>query len=83
MGMTGALKLRQITANLELILAIEMMCAAQGLDYRLPLRPSPVVARAHSAIRARVPHLDQDRIPAPDIEAIAELLHSGIFESVK
>jgi histidine ammonia-lyase len=83
MGMTGALKLRQITANLELILAIEMMCAAQGLDYRLPLRPSPAVARAHSAIRARVPHLDQDRIPAPDIEAIAELLHSGIFESVK
>ncbi len=36
MGMTGALKLRQITHNLELILAIEMMCAAQGLDYRPP-----------------------------------------------
>lgn len=77
MGMTGALKLRQITANLELILAIEMMCAAQGLDYRLPLKPSPAVARAHAAIRAVVPHLDEDRTPAPDIEAIARLIREG------
>jgi len=79
MGMTGALKLRQITHNLELILAIEMMCAAQGLDYRLPLKPSPAVARAHSIIRASVPHLDEDRIPAPDIEAVAQLIRSGAF----
>jgi histidine ammonia-lyase len=79
MGMTGALKLRQIAQNLELILAIEMMCAAQGLDYRLPLRPSPVIARAHAAIRSAVPHLDEDRIPAPDIETIARLLRSNLL----
>ena len=79
MGMTGALKLRQITQNLEFILAIEMMCAAQGLDYRAPLKPSPTVARAHAAIRAVVPHLDEDRIPAPDIEAVADLLREGKF----
>jgi histidine ammonia-lyase len=66
--------------NLELILAIEMMCAAQGLDYRLPLRPSPVVERAHAAIRALVRHLDEDRIPAPDIEAVARLIRSRTFE---
>jgi histidine ammonia-lyase len=77
MGMTGALKLRQITANLEFILAIEMMCAAQGLDYRLPLKPSPAVARAHMIIRAAVPHLDEDRVPAPDIEAIARLIRES------
>lgn len=77
MGMTGALKLRQITQNLELILAIEMMCAAQGLDYRQPLQPSPVVARAHAKIRAIVPHLNEDRIPAPDIDAISNLLRDG------
>jgi len=77
MGMTGALKLRQIVQNLEHILAIEMMCAAQGLDYRLPLKPSPAVAAAHARIRAIVPHLNEDRIPAPDIEAIARLLRSG------
>ncbi|WP_263354372.1 histidine ammonia-lyase [Acidicapsa acidisoli] len=77
MGMTGALKLRQIAHNLELILAIEMMCAAQGLDYRLPLRPSPAVARAQATIRNAVPHLDEDRVPAPDIEAVARLLRSN------
>jgi len=74
MGMTGALKFRQIVANLEHILAIEMMCAAQGLDYRLPLKPGAVAARAHAAIRNVVPHLDDDRIPAPDIEAVARLI---------
>jgi len=79
MGMTGALKLRQIVQNLELILAIEMMCAAQGLDYRQPLLPSATVARAHTAIRAVVPHLGQDRIPAPDIEAVAKLIRSNVF----
>ena len=79
MGMTGALKLRQIVQNLENILAIEMLCAAQGLDYRQPLRPSKAVADAHAAIRAIVPHLDEDRIPAPDIEAVAGLLRSNAF----
>jgi histidine ammonia-lyase len=79
MGMTGALKLRQVMQNLELILAIEMMCAAQGLDYRLPLRPGPVVERAHAAVRAVVPHLDEDRIPAPDIESVAGLIRAGAF----
>jgi histidine ammonia-lyase len=81
MGMTGALKLRQITANLEHILAIEMMCAAQGLDYRLPLKPSPDVAAAHTKIRAAVTHLKEDRIPAPDIIAIATLIRSGVLQN--
>jgi histidine ammonia-lyase len=80
MGMTGALKLRQIVQNLEHILAIEMMCAAQGLDYRQPLQPSPTVARAHAKIRALVPHLDEDRIPAPDIEAIAKIIQTQQFD---
>jgi len=77
MGMTGALKLRQIVQNLEHILAIEMMCAAQGLDYRQPLQSSPAITRAHAKIRAVVPHLDEDRIPAPDIEAISAAIRAG------
>jgi histidine ammonia-lyase len=81
MGMTGAMKLRQITENLEVILAIEMMCAAQGLDYRLPLQPSPVVARAHETIRAVVPHLDEDRVPGPDIEAVASAIRNRQFRA--
>ena len=79
MGMTGALKLRRITHNLELILAIEMMCAAQGLDYRQPLKPSHTVAEAHARIRSIVAHLGEDRVPAPDIEAIAAAIRNGSF----
>ena len=41
MGMTGAIKLRQIVENAERIVGIELMCAAQGLEFRRPLRPSP------------------------------------------
>jgi len=41
------------------------------------LQPSPDVARAHATIRGAVPHLDEDRVPAPDIEAIARLLRSN------
>ncbi|MFC5864616.1 histidine ammonia-lyase [Acidicapsa dinghuensis] len=77
MGMTGALKLRQIVDNLEKILAIEILCAAQGLDFRLPLRPGPAVAEAHTRIRALVPHLNEDRSPAPDIEAISKAIRNG------
>jgi histidine ammonia-lyase len=77
MGMTGALKLRKIVENLEYILAIEMLCAAQGIDYRLPLRPGVAVARAHAVIRSAVLHLEEDRVPAPDIEAIAALIRAN------
>ena len=45
MGMTGALKLRQIVENAERVVAIELMCAAQGLEFRRPLRPSREVER--------------------------------------
>ena len=47
MGMTGALKLRQIVENAERIVAIELMCAAQGLEFRRPLRASREVERAY------------------------------------
>jgi histidine ammonia-lyase len=77
MGMTGALKLRQIVENAERILAIELMCAAQGLEYRKPLRPSREIERAHAAVRAVVPRLDQDRTLAPDIEALTAAIRAG------
>jgi histidine ammonia-lyase len=79
MGMTGALKLKRITENLEHILAIEMLVAAQGLDYRAPLRPSAGVEVAHKTVRGLVPHLDEDRAPAPDIVAIAGAIREGRF----
>jgi histidine ammonia-lyase len=81
MGMTGALKLRQIVEHAERILAIEMMCAAQGLEFRRPLRPSREVERAYAAVRAVVPCLERDRVLAPDIDALAAAVRTGILDA--
>jgi histidine ammonia-lyase len=77
MGATGALHLREVVDRAEAVLAIEALCAAQGLDFREPMRPGDGVARAHAAIREVVPHLAEDRPPAPDIAAARELLQAG------
>ncbi len=77
MGGTSALHLREAVDRAEQVLAIEALCAAQGLDFRAPLRPGAGVAAAHAVLRARVPHLDADRPPAPDIAAVRELVHAG------
>jgi histidine ammonia-lyase len=77
MGATGALHLREAVDRAELVLAIEALCAAQGLDFRAPLQPGAGVAAAHTAVRQQVPHLDGDRSPSPDIAAVRELVHSG------
>jgi len=81
MGMTGALKLRQIVDNVERVLAIELMCAAQGLEFRRPLKASREVERAHAAVRAIVPRLTEDRSLAPDIEALAAAVRTGAFNA--
>ena len=77
MGATAALHLRAAVDRAEQVLAIEALCAAQGIDFRAPLRPGSGVAAAHAAVRARVTHLDVDRPPSPDIAAVRELVHSG------
>ena len=77
MGATAALHLREVVDRAETVLAIEALCAAQGLDFRAPLRPGAGVATAHRRVRATVPHLDADRPPAPDIVAVRELLREG------
>jgi histidine ammonia-lyase len=77
MGATGALHLREVVDRTEAVLAIEALCAAQGLDFRKPMQPGAGVSRGHAAVRARVPHLEEDRPPADDIAAVRQLLHAG------
>jgi histidine ammonia-lyase len=77
MGATSALHLRDAVDRAETVLAIEALCAAQGIDHRAPLTPGAGVARAHARLRALVPHLAEDRPPAPDIAAVRELLRAG------
>ena len=81
MGMTGALKLRQIVENVERIVGIELMCAAQGLEFRRPLLASKEVERAHAVVRAIVPRLNEDRVLAHDIEAMAAAVRAGAFNA--
>ncbi|MDQ2674363.1 MAG: histidine ammonia-lyase, partial [Chloroflexota bacterium] len=52
-------------------------CAAQGLDFRAPMRPGAGVAAAHAAIRARLPHRSGDAPPAEEIATMRELIHAG------
>ena len=80
MGMTAALKARQVVENVRTCLAVELLVAAQALDLRAPLRPARKVAEAHARIRAVVPHLSEDRPLHRDIEAVCRLVDEGRLE---
>jgi histidine ammonia-lyase len=80
MGMTAATKLRAIVENAEHAVAIELITAAEGLEYRLPLQPGRGVRRAYEIVRGSVPRLMRDRSLAPDIEKTAEAIRRGEFE---
>ncbi len=81
MGMTAALKLRSIVENAEHLLAIELLAAAEGLEFRRPLHAGVGVERAFAQLRAIARRLDEDRVLAPDIERVAEEIRAGKFES--
>jgi histidine ammonia-lyase len=77
MAMGAAWKLRRIVRNVRYVLAIELLCGAQGIDCRAPLRPGRGVARGHAAVRRLVPPLARDRVLAPDIEQLAAAIERG------
>jgi histidine ammonia-lyase len=80
MGMTAALKLKQIVSNAEYLLAIEFMTAAQGLDYRHPLMAAREVEKARVIIREAVSPLREDRVLSGEIERVAALIREGKFD---
>jgi histidine ammonia-lyase len=77
MGWGAGRKLREVLTNTENVLAVELVCAAQGCEQRRPLRPAPGTAAVLQAVRTVVPALDGDRPPGKDIEAAAALIRSG------
>jgi histidine ammonia-lyase len=79
MGVGAALKLRAAVQLLETVLALELLTAAQGLEFLKPLAPGRGVALAHGRIRKGVPALQQDREMAADIRAIEGMVRSGEF----
>jgi len=80
MSMTAALKAERAVERAREVIAIEMLCACQAIDFLAPLATSPALARVHDLVRSRVPSLAADRAPAPDIVAITELIASSAVE---
>jgi histidine ammonia-lyase len=60
MGSISARKALQVVDNLEKILGIELFCAAQGFDFRRPLKSGPLIDACHDHVRSKIPHIDQD-----------------------
>lgn len=81
MATYAARRLDDMTANLRDILAIEMLVACQGLDYRRPGRSSGTVEGIAATLRAEVPALDADRFMAPDMAAAAGLIARDAFHA--
>jgi len=77
MAAHGAYRLRRMTRNLSVILGVEAICAAQGIEARAPLETSAPLREAVAALRGVVPSLGADRYMAPDLEAAAGLIREG------
>jgi histidine ammonia-lyase len=79
MAMGAALKLKQVVANLERILAIEFLCATQGIDYLRPLKAGVNVEAAYQYIRRRISHVSVDRVLSTDIERMIDIMNEEQF----
>jgi histidine ammonia-lyase len=79
MGPIAARQAREIVRNVAQVVALELLCAAQGIDFRMEtgLGVGVGVAEAHRRVRERVAHLDDDRDPQPDIAAALDLVRQG------
>lgn len=74
MGVGAGLKLQQIVSNLTYVLSIELLCAAQALDFLRPLKSSAKLERVHSKIRKTVSKLERDRNLSVDFEAVTRMI---------
>ena len=83
MATFAARRLYDMAGNTRGILAVELLAAVQGLDFRKPLQSTPALEQARSGLRAKVPFYDKDRYFATDIEAANSLLnmacHNGLM----
>jgi histidine ammonia-lyase len=77
MATFGARRLDDMAQNTAVIVGIELLAAAQGVDFHRPLKSSPQLEHVHAQLRARVPFFDADRFFAPDIEAAKQMVVDG------
>ncbi len=84
MGMTTALKTKQIIDNAQAVLSVELMAGAQAVDFRKPIKPGKGIQAAAGVIRKYVDHLEEDRPLYDDINKLKEVVESGeILEAVE
>ena len=76
MGSIGAVKFLRVLENLEKILAIELICSSQALDYHKPLNSGKKIDKCHDYIRSKINHCKNDRIFTPDIDKAIEIIKS-------
>lgn len=81
MAAHAARRLKPMNKNLNTILAVEVMCAAQGIEFRAPLKTSTVLQSVLTEFRRHVPTIMQDRYLAPDIQKASELIADGTLIS--
>jgi histidine ammonia-lyase len=74
MGMSAALKARQVSGLIQVVLAIELLVACQAIDLRAPVAPAKPIGRVHRLVRSRVPPMWEDRELHRDIEAVRSLM---------
>jgi histidine ammonia-lyase len=77
MAAHGAVRLGKMVQNLNVILGVEAMCAAQGIDFRAPLHTSAPLQDVVARLRQDVATLGDDRYLAPDLAAAARLIGTG------
>jgi len=77
MAAHGARRLSRMNANLSNILGVELICAAQGVEFRAPLKTSPGLLNVLKSVRADIPTVKEDRYMAPDLAKAAELVSQG------
>jgi Histidine ammonia-lyase len=82
MGMSGARRLERMLQNLQHILAIELLCACQGIDLLSPLQTGTLAKRAYDAVREISAKLIEDRPLAPDINAVSFLIESNLLSDL-
>ena len=80
MSMHASLKAERALQLAINVIAVEILCSCQAIDLLAPLESSPALMRAHKTVRERVEKLVDDRPPAPDIDAIAEIIRGGELE---
>jgi histidine ammonia-lyase len=83
MGATSANKILRILELAQQVVAIELLCAAQMLDFRKPLRPGKGAQEAYEIVRSFVPMLENDRVLAPDIAMMTRAVKDGAFNVVE